>query len=98
MAQPVAVKNVVTEFKVDTNTGVKQTVTNSPTVLASSEMMKTITEQVKIVDKKLVETVLTASITTEYPEKVKVVSIFSNEITKESVQVVSIFDKQTSQV
>lgn len=72
--------------------------TNNPTVLASSEMMKTITEQVKIVDVKLTDTVMTASTTTEYPEKVKVVSIFTNETTKQSVQVVSIFDKETSKV
>lgn len=53
MSQPTVVKDVVTEFKVDVTTGAKQTVTNNPTVLASSEMMKTITAKVKIIDSKL---------------------------------------------
>jgi hypothetical protein len=41
---------------------------------------------------------LTASTTTEYPGTVKVVSIFTDETTKELVQVVSIFNKETSAV
>lgn len=64
VSQPVMPKNVVTEFKVDTVTGTKLTVTNNPTVLASSEMMKTITEKVKAADVTLEKAVLTSSTTT----------------------------------
>ncbi len=64
VSQPVMPKNVVTEFKVDTVTGTKLTVTNNPTVLASSEMMKTITEKVKATDVTLEKAVLTSSTTT----------------------------------
>lgn len=39
-----------------------------------------------------------SSTTTEYPDKIKVVSLFRDETKKETTQVVSIVDKKTSKV
>ena len=79
-------------------TGTKETVTNNPTVLASSEIMQSITKKVHQIDTKYESTVLVSSTTTEYPDKVKVVSIFKDEPQNEAIEVVSIFDKKTSEV
>ena len=47
--QVVSETEVITEFKVDVITGTKVTVTNNPTVIASSQIMQTISEEVKSV-------------------------------------------------
>lgn len=52
--------------------------TNNPTILASSEIMTSITKKVKKDEKTFENSVLTASVTTEYPEKVKVVSLYKD--------------------
>jgi len=44
--QPKVPHNINTEFTVDLITGAKVTVTNNPTVIASSSILKTISEQV----------------------------------------------------
>lgn len=41
---------------------------------------------------------LTGSATTEYSDKVKVVSLFTDKSTQETVQVISVFNKETSEV
>ena len=91
-------KEIVTEFNVDMITGTKVTVTTNPTVLASSEIMKEITKEVIKTKETLEQTVLTSSTTTEYPDKVKVVSLYKDETSNEVTQVVSLFDKKTSKV
>jgi hypothetical protein len=44
--QPKLPQNINTEFTVDLITGAKVTVTNNPTVIASSSILKTISEKV----------------------------------------------------
>ena len=78
MIESATVQKVVTEFNVDVITGAKETVTNNPTVLASSEIMQSITKKVHQIDTKFENTILVSSTTTEYPDKVKVVSIFKD--------------------
>ena len=60
--------------------------------------MQEITKKVTTVDHSFETKEITSSTTTEYPDKVKVVSLYKDEGTKEVTQVVSIFDKKTSQV
>jgi hypothetical protein len=96
--KPVAKADILTEFKVDTVTGTKLTVTNSSTVLASSDILKAITEQFKLTNPNINDTILTSSASTEYPGKVKVVSIFTDQVSNQSTQVVSIFNKQSETV
>lgn len=98
VAHPNKPAETITEFNVDVTTGTKVTTTNNPTVLASSEIMKTITKQVQITETGYESGVLTASTTTEYPDKVKVVSLFKESTEGKTIQVVSIFDKKTSKV
>lgn len=94
----VAQKEVVTDFKVDTLTGTKTTTTNDLTVLASSEIISSLLVEIKKTYPELIEQILTSSTTVEYPDKVKVISIFTKSATQETTQVVSIFDKITSKI
>lgn len=94
----VAQKEVVTDFKVDTLTGTKTTTTNDLTVLASSEIISSLLVEIKKTYPELIEQILTSSTTVEYPDKVKVISIFTKSATQETTQVVSIFDKTTSKI
>lgn len=45
--QPIVPQDIKTEFRVDTTSGAKITVTNNPVVLESSEILKSISENVK---------------------------------------------------
>ena len=60
--------------------------------------MKEITKKVTTIDSTFETTELISSTTTEYPDKVKVISLFKDDTTKQVQQVVSIFDKKTSKV
>ena len=60
--------------------------------------MQTITEEVHKIDVKYESSVITSSTTTEYPDKVKVISLYKDETSNQVTQVVSIFDKKTSKV
>jgi hypothetical protein len=94
----VAHKEVVTDFKIDTLTGTKTTTTNDLTVLASSEIISSLLVEIKKTYPELSQQTLTSSTTVEYPDKVKVISIFTKSTTQEATQVVSIFDKTTSRI
>ena len=96
--QPNIPEEIKTEFNIDVITGTKVTFTNNPTVLASSEIMQEITKKVQTTDTTYQTTVMTSSATTEYPEKVKVVSLFKDETTNQAIEVISLFDKKTSEV
>lgn len=89
---------VATKFNVDVITGTKVTVTNNPTVLASSEITQEIIKKITSVDQKFETTEVISSATTEYPDKVMVVSLFKDIEKNEVTKVVSIFDKKTSEV
>lgn len=52
----------------------------------------------KVVETTYQNIVMTASTTTEYPETVKVISLFKDEASNKAIQVVSIFNKKTSEV
>lgn len=60
--------------------------------------MQSITKKVHQIDTKYENQVIVSAVTTEYPDKVKVVSIFKDEPQREAVEVISIFDKTTSEV
>lgn len=98
VAHPNKPAETITEFSVDVTSGTKVTTTNNPTVLASSEIMKTITEKVQTSQTGYESSTMTSSTTTEYPDKVKVVSLFKEPTGQKAIQVVCIFDKKTSEV
>lgn len=98
VSQPLTVQDIKTEFNVDLVTGTKQTITNNPQVLASSDIMKNITQKVKDISVTLSNSDLIYSVTVEYPDSVKVVSIYNDQPNNQSTQVVSLFNKQTSTV
>lgn len=60
--------------------------------------MKNITQKVKDISVTLSNSDLISSVTVEYPDSVKVVSIYNDQPNNQSTQVVSLFNKQTSTV
>lgn len=92
-------QEAVTEFKVDVLTGTKTTTTNDVTVIASSEITTALIKELQQTKSELVTSNIISSTTVEYPDKVKVITVFSEPTSTESVtQVTSIFDKLTTSV
>lgn len=90
---------IVTEFKVDTVTGTKITTTNDTTVISSSEITTTLITEMKISYPKVAHEVILSSTTVEYPDKVKVITVFEDSASASNVtQVTSIYDKSTASV
>lgn len=90
---------IITEFKVDTVTGTKITTTNDTTVIASSQITTTLVTEMKISYPKVAQESILSSTTVEYPDKVKVITVFEDSTSSSNVtQVTSIYDKSTSSV
>ena len=89
---------VTTKFSMGVITGTKVTVTNNPTVLASSEITQEIIKKVNSVNVKFETTEVISTVTTLYPDQVKVVTLFKDVEKNEVTKVVSFFDKKTSEV
>lgn len=90
---------IITEFKVDTVTGTKITTTNDTTVIASSEITTNLVTEMKISYPKVAQEVILSSTTVEYPDKVKVITVFEDSTSSSNVtQVTSIYDKSTASV
>jgi hypothetical protein len=97
LEQPTITVNTTTEFTVDVLTGAKLTITNNPTVIASSTILQSISATV-ISTQHNTNLVMTESSSTEYQDSIKVVSIFVDQTSHQATQVVSFFDKTTSTV
>jgi hypothetical protein len=107
-------QEAVTEFRVDALTGTKTTITNDTTVITSSEITTALVKELHQSKSVLATAHILSTTTVEYPDKVKVVTIFqaedaqtvesgesgeSGEITATpTTQVTSIYDKLTSSV
>lgn len=90
---------IITEFKVDTVTGTKITTTNDTTVIASSEITTNLVTEMKVSYPKVAQEVILSSTTVEYPDKVKVITVFEDSTSSSNVtQVTSIYDKSTASV
>jgi hypothetical protein len=90
---------IVTNFKVDTVTGTKITTTNDTTVISSSEITTSLLKEMKISYPKVAEEVILSSTTVEYPDKVKVITVFEDSASSLNVtSVTSIYDKSTASV
>lgn len=97
-AEPV--KEAVTEFSVDVLTGTKTTATNDTTVIKSSEITTSLIKELQRSRAELTNAEIVSSTTVEYPDKVKVITVFDSPsaIQGEVVQVTSIYDKLTASV
>jgi hypothetical protein len=97
-AEPV--KEAATEFSVDVLTGTKTTTTNDTTVIKSSEITTSLIKELQRSRPELTNTEIVSSTTVEYPDKVKVVTVFDSPLAIEGevVQVTSIYDKLTASV
>lgn len=66
----------VTEFRVDALTGTKTTITNDTTVIKSSEITTALVKELQQTKSVLATAEIISTTTVEYPDKVKVVTVF----------------------
>lgn len=77
-------EEAVTEFRVDALTGTKTTITNDTTVIASSEITTALVKELQQTKSVLATAHIISTTTVEYPDKVKVVTIFETEDTTQT--------------
>lgn len=68
----------MTEFRVDTLTGTKTTITNDTTVIKSSEITTALVKELQQTKSVLATAEIISTTTVEYPDKVKVITVFES--------------------
>lgn len=83
----------------DSLTGTKTTTTNDITVITSSQITTTLLKELQESHPELTTQTIISSTTSEYSDKVKVISVFAAESNSDSVtQITSIYDKSTASI
>lgn len=68
----------MTEFRVDALTGTKTTITNDTTVIKSSEITTALVKELQQAKSDMANKEIISTTTVEYPDKVKVVTVFQS--------------------